>query len=100
MSTTTTSAASLRPRPHPPAHGFAAEALLTIEERQVLARLRTFLDEQAKPLLAEYWERGEFPQQLTRPLIELDIMEPADLTVHGQVRGIYSGFRIFELART
>lgn len=37
---------------------YDAEALLTSDERQVLARLRNFLDEQAKPLLAEYWERG------------------------------------------
>jgi glutaryl-CoA dehydrogenase len=98
--TTTTPEACLGARLYSVADGFDAEALLTIEERQVLARLRTFLDDQAKPLLAEYWERGEFPQQLGRPLIELDIMEPADLTVHGPVRGIYSGFRIFELART
>ena len=98
--TTTTPEACLGARLYSVADGFDAEALLTIEERQVLARLRTFLDDQAKPLLAEYWERGEFPQQLARPLIELDIMEPADLTVHGPVRGIYSGFRIFELART
>src|SRR6476661_1380464 len=100
MGTLTTADAALDARLYEAADWYDAESLLTPEERQVLARLRTFLDEQAKPLLAEYWERGEFPQQLTRPLIELDIMEPADLTVHGQVRGIYSGFRIFELART
>ncbi|WP_457967709.1 acyl-CoA dehydrogenase family protein [Arthrobacter sp. D1-29] len=84
---------------------YDAEALLTAEERQVLARLRNFLDEQAKPLLAEYWERGEFPEQLAQPLIDLDIMEPADLTgaegaERTPVRGIYHGFRVFELARS
>ncbi len=84
---------------------YDSEGLLTTEERQVLARLRTFLDEQATPLLTEYWERGEFPEQLAQPLIDLDIMEPTDLTgaVGGEripVRGIYHGFRVFELART
>jgi glutaryl-CoA dehydrogenase len=79
---------------------YDAESLLTAAERQVLARLRGFLDADAKPLLAEYWERGEFPEELARPLVDLDIMEPADLTVHGPVRGIYHGFRVFELART
>lgn len=79
---------------------YDAESLLTEEERRVLGRLRSFLDREAQPLLAEYWERGEFPQQLARPLIDLDLMEPAELTSNGPARGIYQGFRIFELART
>jgi glutaryl-CoA dehydrogenase len=79
---------------------YDAEALLSTEERQVLGRLRTFLETEAKHLLAEYWERGEFPEQLARPLIDLDVMEPADLTLEAPARGIFHGFRIFELART
>jgi len=84
---------------------YDAEALLTDAERRVLGRLRTFLDEQARPLLADYWERGDFPDQLTGPLIDLDLMEPAEVTAaqgsgHTPARGIYHGFRIFELART
>lgn len=75
---------------------YDAEALLTTGESAVLAQLRTFLDAEAKPLLAEYWERGEFPQQLAQPLIDLELMEPFDTPA----RGIYQGFRIFELART
>ncbi|MCX2746548.1 acyl-CoA dehydrogenase family protein [Arthrobacter sp. MI7-26] len=83
---------------------YDAESLLTEDERRVLGRLRDFLDREAKPLLADYWERGEFPAQLARPLIDLDIMEPAELrgpgAGNGPARGIYQGFRIFELART
>ena len=81
---------------------YDAESLLTEDERRVLGRLRSFLDREAQPLLAGYWERGEFPQQLARPLIDLDLMEPAELTNSGAspARGIYQGFRIFELART
>jgi glutaryl-CoA dehydrogenase len=83
---------------------YDAEALLAHDERQVLTRLRNFLDRDAKPLLAEYWERGEFPEQLAKPLIDLDLMEPAELAGSGPAdvpaRGIYQGFRIFELART
>ncbi|MEV8147199.1 acyl-CoA dehydrogenase family protein [Arthrobacter sp. NPDC080073] len=79
---------------------YDAESLLTEDERSVLDRLRDFLDREAKPLLADYWERGEFPAELARPLIDLDLMEPAELTVHGPARAIYQGFRIFELART
>ncbi|HET7138790.1 MAG TPA: acyl-CoA dehydrogenase family protein, partial [Arthrobacter sp.] len=84
---------------------YDAESLLTGDERRVLGRLRSFLDEKARPLLADHWERGEFPTGLAQPLIDLDLMEPAELTGAkgaGRVpaRGIYQGFRIFELART
>jgi glutaryl-CoA dehydrogenase len=83
---------------------YDAESLLTEDERRVLSRLRSFLDDKARPLLAEYWERGEFPDELARPLIDLDLMEPAELVGRGPgsspARGIYQGFRIFELART
>jgi len=84
---------------------YDAESLLTEDERRVLGRLRDFLDREAQPLLADYWERGEFPTQLAQPLIDLGLMEPAELTDamganSGPARGIYQGFRIFELART
>jgi glutaryl-CoA dehydrogenase len=79
---------------------YDAESLLTDGERRVLGRLRTFLVEKARPLLADHWERGEFPTELAQPLIDLDLMEPAQLTADGPARGIYQGFRIFELART
>ena len=84
---------------------YDAESLLSGDERRVLGRLRNFLDREAQPLLADYWERGEFPTQLAQPLIDLDLMEPAELTDgagsgNSQARGIYQGFRIFELART
>lgn len=79
---------------------YDAESLLTDGERRVLGRLRSFLDEKAHPLLADHWERGEFPTELAQPLIDLDLMEPAELTADGTARGIYQGFRIFELART
>lgn len=100
MGTLTTAEAGLGARLYEAADWYDAESLLTLEERQVLSRLRSFLDAEAKPLLAEYWERGEFPEQLARPLIGLDLMEPAGLTADGPARGIYQGFRIFELART
>ncbi|WP_307028449.1 acyl-CoA dehydrogenase family protein [Arthrobacter globiformis] len=91
---------TLQDRLYSAADWYDAEAVLTEDERRVLGRLRGFLDREAKPLLADYWERGEFPEQLARPLIDLDLMEPAQLTAEGPARGIYQGFRIFELART
>ncbi len=69
MTTSTTTEARLGARLYGDADWYDAEALLTTDERTVLARLREFLDTEAKPLLAEYWERAEFPEQLAQPLI-------------------------------
>ena len=67
--------------------------LLSDAERTVLARLRAVLDAEIRPLLADHWERGEFPAQVLPHLIGLDLMEPA-------LGALYAGFRNFELART
>ncbi|MFK0007718.1 acyl-CoA dehydrogenase family protein [Paenarthrobacter sp. NPDC090520] len=77
------------------------EALLTDVEQGELLKLREFLETEAKPLLADYWERGEFPAQLIKPMAALDLITPASLTVGGaKPRSLYEGFRNFELART
>lgn len=75
--------------------------LLTDAERDVLAGLRHVLDTQVRPLLADYWERGEFPYQVLPALIELNLMRPAGIVATGaEPSGLYEGFRNFELART
>ncbi|MFC8039037.1 acyl-CoA dehydrogenase family protein [Paenarthrobacter sp. NPDC057355] len=96
VTTSTTTETGVGARLYPTADWYDAEGLLSPDERAVLAQLRDFLDTEAKPLLADYWERGEFPEQLAQPLIDLDLTEPFD----APARGIYHGFRIFELART
>ena len=74
---------------------------LTDAELAPLRRLRNYLDTKVKPLVEEYWEKGEFPYEIVPGLIELDIMEPAEVTADGsKARSLYHGFRIFELART
>ncbi|EMY33536.1 glutaryl-CoA dehydrogenase [Arthrobacter crystallopoietes BAB-32] len=80
-------------------YGFAT--LLSEAELAVLGRLRAVLDGQVKPLLADYWEQGEFPYQIAQPLYDLHLMDPEELTAGGVVpSGLYGGFRNFELART
>jgi glutaryl-CoA dehydrogenase len=74
--------------------------LLTQEERAVLTAMRNVLNTQARPLLADYWEKGEFPHQVLPPLIELNLMQPKEITDTGAIpTGLYHGFRNFELAR-
>ncbi|MBF4463353.1 MULTISPECIES: acyl-CoA dehydrogenase family protein [unclassified Rathayibacter] len=43
-------------------YGF--EARLTPGEKEVIARLRSFLEERVRPIADDYWERAEFPRQL------------------------------------
>ncbi len=66
--------------------------LLSDAERAVLARLREVLDARVRPLLDEYWEKGEFPSQVMPALVALNLMEHDG--------ALYGGFRNFELART
>lgn len=78
-------------------YGFAG--LLSSPEQAVLARLREVLDTTARPLLAEHWERGEFPVEIVAPLVALRLMDPPELS-GAEPSALYSGFRTFELART
>ncbi|MGY1825329.1 MULTISPECIES: acyl-CoA dehydrogenase family protein [unclassified Blastococcus] len=49
------------------------EALLDDEDRALLHRVRTFMDEQVTPIINEYWTRAEFPRQLIPGIAELGI---------------------------
>nr|WP_042179026.1 acyl-CoA dehydrogenase family protein [Kibdelosporangium sp. MJ126-NF4]CEL13590.1 Glutaryl-CoA dehydrogenase [Kibdelosporangium sp. MJ126-NF4]CTQ99276.1 Glutaryl-CoA dehydrogenase (EC 1.3.99.7) [Kibdelosporangium sp. MJ126-NF4] len=40
------------------------EALLSDEERKILLQTRTFMRDEIKPLVNEYWAKGEFPASL------------------------------------
>ncbi|MFJ2619827.1 acyl-CoA dehydrogenase family protein [Glutamicibacter sp. NPDC087344] len=74
--------------------------LLSQPEQSAVGRLRAALDQHVRPVVNEYWERGEFPEQIVDPLIEADLMDPVELKEAGvQPSGLYAGFRNFELAR-
>ncbi|WIV44424.1 acyl-CoA dehydrogenase family protein [Glutamicibacter nicotianae] len=74
--------------------------LLSEAERSALSRLRGLLQEYVRPVLDEYWERGEFPEQIVAPLVDAQLMEPAEVLQAGErPTGLYSGFRNFELGR-
>ncbi|MGH3652291.1 acyl-CoA dehydrogenase family protein [Glutamicibacter sp.] len=74
--------------------------LLSEAERDALSRLRALLEEHVGPVLDDYWERGEFPEQIIAPLVEAQLMEPAEVLEAGQrPSGLYAGFRNFELGR-
>jgi glutaryl-CoA dehydrogenase len=78
-----------------PSDQFGYSTLLSDREFEVLMALRAVLDTSVQPLLAEYWEAGEFPFQIVPALVDLDLMNPAR-----GASALYRGFRNFELART
>ena len=88
-------------RLYPDCDPYGIAERLTEAEKAPLRRLRRVLEDEVRPLLAEYWEAGEFPYQIAPSLHALDLMTPPELTADGgQPRSLYHGFRIFELART
>ncbi|MFW3168934.1 acyl-CoA dehydrogenase family protein [Geodermatophilus sp. CPCC 206100] len=73
---------------------------LTEAERDKLALLRAFLDEHARPFLAQWWEAAECPEHLRVGLAGLRLDDdPALLDDTGRLRPLYVGFRGLELAR-
>ena len=49
------------------------DLLLTPEEREVRDRVRGFMQREVKPIINEYWEKGEFPFELIPKLAELKV---------------------------
>src|SRR5690349_6618699 len=47
--------------------------LLTEEEREVRARVRTFMQTEVEPIINDYWDRAEFPKQLIPKLALLGL---------------------------
>ncbi len=47
---------------------FGFESLLTKREREFIAALRTYLENDVKPIVNDYWERDEFPRSIIRGL--------------------------------
>jgi len=88
-------------RLYPRSDFYEFEELLTDAEVAKLRSLRTVLDEQVKPVLAEHWERAESPVFLREPLRDLRLIDdPAILDGDGRARELYIGFRNFEFSRT
>ena len=71
------------------------------EEKQVQATARRFLEAEAAPEVADYWERGEFPKHLIPKLGEMGYFGanlPSDYGTAG-VNNISYGLIMYELER-
>jgi glutaryl-CoA dehydrogenase len=79
---------------------FGLDGLLTEEEREVRERVRAFSDAEVIPIMADCWERGEFPFQLDPKLAALSICGD---TIKGYgcagLSAVGAGLAAMELAR-
>jgi alkylation response protein AidB-like acyl-CoA dehydrogenase len=49
------------------------EGLLADDDRALIHRVRSFMDEQVEPIINEYWTRAQFPRQLIPEIAKLGI---------------------------
>ena len=79
------------------------EALLSDEERKILLSAREFMTTEIKPIVNEYWAKGEFPREL------IDKFRGAGLTAlsyegygehPGAVSNLLTGMLAMEMSRT
>ena len=79
---------------------FGLDGLLSEEEREVRDRVRAFSDAEVIPVMADCWERGEFPIHLVPKLADLGICGD---TVEGYgcagLSAVGAGLAAMELAR-
>jgi acyl-CoA oxidase len=58
----------------PAAHDvFRLDDLLTPEERAIRSRVRAFMEAEVAPIVADFWERAEFPHALVPKLARLGL---------------------------
>jgi glutaryl-CoA dehydrogenase len=69
--------------------------LLTEEEREVLLRVRAFMEKDVAPIADRAWEAAEFPHHLVPGFAELDV---AGLAIRG-ARSLLTGFVALEMNR-
>lgn len=73
-------------------------ASLTDAERGLLESLERTLADDVAPYVNDAWDQGRFPDRIVRPLVDLDLVEPAVLDA--DPRPLFRGFRCFTLAKT
>lgn len=79
-------------------YGF--ESTLSDQEKEFLARLRTYLAEEIKPIVNDHWNRAEFPTQIIKGLAALDVTGLAwEETRPFENSAVFRGWVAIELGR-
>ncbi len=79
---------------------YGLEMLLTDQEKEFLARLRTYLETDVKPHVNRLWEAAEFPQDIVAGLATCGVMGMAfPETRPFETSAVFRGWVALELAR-
>jgi glutaryl-CoA dehydrogenase len=79
-------------------YGF--ENALTDPEKDYIVRLRAYLESEVRPIVNDYWARGEFPFQIVKGLAELGTFAmPWEETRTFENSAVFRGWVALELAR-
>jgi glutaryl-CoA dehydrogenase len=100
MSSLETAARAAKPLPSADGDFYQISRTLSAEENAVRLKVRAFMETEVQPIIAEYWERDEFPYDLVPKIRDLGVMG-ASYAGYGCPSGSTTlmGFMMMELAR-
>lgn len=79
---------------------FGYENLLSIDEKSALARIRSYLETEVRPIVNGCWERAEFPAEIVKPLGSLGAYSFGWAETRPfENSAVFRGFVALELAR-
>ncbi|MFO7690431.1 MAG: acyl-CoA dehydrogenase family protein [Cryobacterium sp.] len=83
-----------------PGDFFGYENQLSDAEKAVLVKLRAYLEAEVRPIVNDYWDRGEFPAHVVKPLAELGMYSFGwEETRPFENSAVFRGFVALEIAR-
>lgn len=83
-----------------PSDFYGFEDKLADREKDVLRRLRAYLEAEVKPIVNDHWVRAEFPMQIVKPLAELGLYGmPWEETRPFDNSAVFRGWVALELGR-
>jgi glutaryl-CoA dehydrogenase len=83
-----------------PSDFYGFEDQLTDQEKDLIARLRHYLETEIKPIVNDHWARAEFPMKLVKGLADLGLFGQSwDETREFENSAVFRGWVAVELAR-
>jgi glutaryl-CoA dehydrogenase len=79
---------------------YGYESMLTDQEKTALAAIRTYLENEVKPVVNGHWEKATFPHEIVKGLADLDVYRFGwDETKPFENSAVFRGFVALELGR-
>ncbi|KQO08849.1 acyl-CoA dehydrogenase [Agreia sp. Leaf244] len=79
---------------------YGYESMLTDQEKDALAGIRRYLENEVKPVVNAHWEKATFPHEIVKGLADLDVYRFGwDETKPFENSAVFRGFVALELGR-